>query len=77
MKISKKIKKIISECVSFKKDIKKKFSLKNDLEVDSLDMIELTMCIEETFKIKILDEEIEKIDTVKSLIVLVKKKINL
>ncbi|CAL4321877.1 acyl carrier protein [Buchnera aphidicola] len=74
MKIGKEIKKIIMKCLSLKKKIKKEQSFKNDLEADSLDMIELIMTIEDKFKINISDIEMEKIDTVQSLLFLVKKK---
>jgi acyl carrier protein len=75
MKKSKKIKKIISKILSFKKKIKNSHSFENDLEIDSLDKIELFMSIEKKFKIKIHDKEIEKINIVKDLIDLTKKKI--
>ncbi|NIH41098.1 MAG: acyl carrier protein [Buchnera aphidicola (Periphyllus aceris)] len=75
MNIKKKIKKIIVECISCKKKIKSKYSFKNNLEIDSLDMIEIIMSIEESFSICISDSESSKINTVKSLIKLVKKKI--
>ncbi len=38
--------------------------LRDDLGADSLDIIELTMRIEDTFKIEIVDIDIEKITTV-------------
>lgn len=39
-------------------------SILNDLEADSLDLVEVIMAIEEEFDIEIPDEEIEKISTV-------------
>lgn len=36
----------------------------NDLEADSLDMVELMMALEEDFDIEIPDEDAEKISTV-------------
>lgn len=35
-----------------------------DLDADSLDIVELVMAIEEEFKLEISDEEVEKIKTV-------------
>ncbi len=39
-------------------------SILNDLEADSLDLVEVIMAIEEEFDIEIPDEEVEKISTV-------------
>ena len=39
----------------------------NDLEADSLDVVELMMALEEEFDIEIPDEEAEKISTVSDL----------
>ncbi|WP_373479916.1 acyl carrier protein [Geminocystis sp.] len=36
----------------------------NDLDADSLDVVELVMALEEEFEIEITDEEAEKISTV-------------
>ncbi|NCO76038.1 MAG: acyl carrier protein [Cyanobacteria bacterium] len=36
----------------------------NDLDADSLDVVELVMALEEKFEIEITDEEAEKISTV-------------
>lgn len=40
----------------------------NDLEADSLDVVELIMAIEEEFDIEIPDEEAEKISTVQEAV---------
>ncbi|CAL4321779.1 Acyl carrier protein [Buchnera aphidicola (Periphyllus testudinaceus)] len=76
MNLKKKVKKIIFNCLSCKKKIKSKDSFKNDLNADSLDMIEIIMSIEENFSIDISDKESSKISTIKSLIHLIKKKIH-
>ncbi len=39
-------------------------SILNDLEADSLDLVEVIMAIEEEFGIEVPDEEVEKISTV-------------
>jgi acyl carrier protein len=43
-------------------------SLTNDLGADSLDLVELTMAIEEEFGIEIPDEEVAKIQTVGDIV---------
>jgi acyl carrier protein len=43
-------------------------SLKNDLDADSLDLVELIMAFEEEFSVQIEDDDIEKIDTVKDVV---------
>ncbi len=45
------------------------------LDVDSLDLVELIMAIEQEFEIEISDEEIEKITSLDAAIELVKSKI--
>lgn len=40
----------------------------DDLEADSLDIVELVMALEEEFDIEIADEEAEKITTVKDVV---------
>ena len=46
-----------------------------DLGADSLDVVELTMILEETFDVSIPDDEMEKCDTVGKAIELVQSKI--
>ena len=50
-------------------------SFGDDLGVDSLDFVEIIMEIEKKFKIKISDEESEKLKTVASITRLIKQKI--
>ncbi|KVT86305.1 acyl carrier protein [Burkholderia territorii] len=47
----------------------------NDLQADSLDAIELVMCIEDEFGIVITDSEAEKLATVQSVIDHVREKV--
>ena len=49
-------------------DIKMDASLRNDLGIDSLDLIEIVMVIEQRFDIMISDELINSCRTVKELI---------
>jgi acyl carrier protein len=48
--------------------------LKEDLGIDSLDIIELQLEIERKFQIKITDEEVEKMNTIGSVILCVQRK---
>jgi acyl carrier protein len=50
-------------------------SFEDDLGIDSLDLVEITMEIEKKFKIKISDEESEKLRTVANITRLIKQKI--
>ena len=49
-------------------DIKLNTNLVEDLEADSLDIVELAMAIEEKFGITIEDENFEKLQTVEAII---------
>lgn len=46
----------------------------NDLEADSLDIVELMMALEEEFDIEIPDEEAEKIATVGDAVAYIKER---
>jgi acyl carrier protein len=60
---------------SSKNEIKNMNSrLVEDLKIDSLDMVELVMAIEEKYKIEITDEEAEKIKTIQDIIDYAKKR---
>ena len=43
-------------------------SFKNDLNIDSLDLVEMVMTLEEEFDVEIPSEDLENIDTVGDLI---------
>ena len=63
--IEKKVIKIISDQIGVdKSEITHEISFINDLNVDSLDIIELVMGVEDEFDMSIPDEEAEKIQTV-------------
>ncbi|KNF08776.1 acyl carrier protein AcpP [Gottschalkia purinilytica] len=64
-----KIKKLIAEQLDVSEDeIKLESSFQDDLEADSLDVVELIMAIEDEFDIEIPDEEAEKISIVKDAV---------
>ncbi|MGN0376077.1 MAG: acyl carrier protein [Suilimivivens sp.] len=56
------------------KDIKPESSFKDDLEVDSLDLFELVMAIEDEFGVEIPSEDLEKLTTVESVMEYLKEK---
>lgn len=59
------IREVIAEEMGIEPEaVKNESSFKGDLNVDSLDMMELLMSLEEEFRIEISDEEAEKILTV-------------
>lgn len=64
-----KVKALISEQLDVEEDnISLESSFQDDLEADSLDVVELIMAIEDEFDIEIPDEEAEKIATVKDAV---------
>lgn len=56
------------------KDIKPESSFKEDLEIDSLDLFELVMAIEDEFGVEIPSEDLEKLTTVESVMEYLKGK---
>ncbi len=67
--IFEKIKKLIAEQLDVEEDeITMEASFQDDLDADSLDVVELIMAIEDEFDIEIPDEEAEKISTVKDAV---------
>lgn len=64
-----KLKDIVVEQLDVEKDdIKLESSFQEDLDADSLDVVELIMAIEEEFEIEIPDEDAEKISRVKDAV---------
>lgn len=58
------------------KDVTTTSNFKLDLGADSLDTVELSMEFEKEFKISILDEDLEKIQTVDDATTLIEKELN-
>lgn len=54
-------------------DIKPETNLVEDLEIDSIKAIEITVAIEKKFKISIRDEDVPKITSLKDAVQLVKQ----
>ena len=64
-----KVKEILSEQFDVEEDsITPDTNLSEDLEADSLDVVDLLMSIEDEFEIEVPDEEIENIKTVDQLV---------
>ena len=64
-----KVKAIVSEQFDVEEDsITPDTNLSEDLEADSLDVVDLLMSIEDEFEIEVPDEEIENIKTVDQLV---------
>lgn len=58
------------------KDVVLEASLKDDLNIDSLDSVEVVLELESEFNIKISDEEIEGLKTVGDIVKLLETKTN-
>ncbi len=57
-------------------DIDMDTSFKDDLNADSLDLVELIMAIEDEFDLQVADEEVENIQTVGDAVNYISKLIN-
>lgn len=63
--VAEKVHKILQEFLGVDPaTLKPETNLTEDLDTDSLDLIELTMALEEEFNIEILDDQAEKIKTI-------------
>jgi acyl carrier protein len=63
--IEEKVIEVVSEQLSVDKgEVKRETSFVNDLNADSLDIVELVMELEDEFDLTIPDEEAEKLNTV-------------
>ncbi len=63
------VKKIVAEQLGVEaEEVIPKASFQDDLNADSLDVVEMVMALEEAFEIEIPDEEAEKIQTVQDAV---------
>lgn len=77
MDVPGKVKEILAYQACIKVDeVNETDKLESDLNMDSLDMVEATMEIEEEFDIEISDAESESVKTVQDAIELVEKKVS-
>ena len=73
--MSEKMKEIIAEQLSVNaEEIKPETNFKEDLGVDSLDLFELVMALEEQYNVEIPSEDLEKITTVGAVMDYLKSK---
>lgn len=75
MDVLAKVKEIVAEQLNVEQDIINLETTFEDLEADSLDVVELIMKIEEEFDIEIPDEDAEKIRVVGSAVEYIKEKL--
>lgn len=69
MEIYEKVKMVIVENLGVDEDeLTEDTNLIEDLKIDSLDMVELAMELEDEFDMSIEDEEMEKLKTVKDIV---------
>ena len=61
------VKEVIIDTLSFDGQITDDADLVKDLKIDSLDIVELMMALEEKYDVKIPDEDIENLHTVKQV----------
>jgi acyl carrier protein len=72
--IEKEIISIIADVSGFdEEEITEETNIVDDLEVDSIKAIEITVAIEKKFKVKIRDEDVPRIVSVKQAVEVVKK----
>ncbi|MEG0774039.1 acyl carrier protein [Clostridium sp.] len=74
--ILEKVKKVVADQLSMEVDeIKLDSNFSDDLGVDSLEIFEIVMSLEEEFEIEIPNEDIENIKTIQEIVNYVKSKI--
>ncbi|MDK2906621.1 acyl carrier protein [Petrotoga mexicana DSM 14811] len=73
-----KVKEIIVDTLSVDEDeVTLDASFTDDLDADSLELVDLTMAFESEFGVTIEDEELEKIKTVENAVNLLTEKLNI
>lgn len=73
MDIFAKVKALISEQLDIDEDQITLDTTFEDIDADSLDVVELVMALEEEFDLEIADEEVEKIQTVGDVVGYIEK----
>ncbi|MGI6318847.1 MAG: acyl carrier protein [Dethiobacteria bacterium] len=73
MDIFAKVKALISEQLDIDEDQIALDTTFEDIDADSLDVVELVMALEEEFDLEIADEEVEKIQTVGDVVGYIEK----
>ena len=76
MEIFEKVQSILAEQLAIDPgEIKPTSNLRNDLKADSLDVVQLVMCVEEAFVIEVEDDAVNAIATVRDVVDYVAKKL--
>lgn len=73
IELNKVIEIIANTCEIDKKDIKESSNLLTDLELESLDVVDLIVAFEKEFNIEIADQDIKGFQTVKDIVEYIKK----
>lgn len=76
MSIQDKVKKIVAEQLEVDIDSLKVETTFEEIDADSLDIVELVMALEEEFDLEISDQEIEKIKSVGDIISYIESKVS-
>ena len=75
-KIYEKIVEIIQESRGEEFQVSQTLSLKDDLQADSVDLMEFILTVEDEFGIEILDEDIDELKNVSDVVACVQKNLN-
>ena len=75
-KIYEKIVEIIQESRGEEFQVSQTLSLKDDLQADSLDLMEFILTVEDEFGIEISDEDIDELKNVSDVVACVQKNLN-
>lgn len=76
MDIFETVKSVVAEQLGVdEEEITMESSFNDDLEADSLDIVELMMALEDEFKIEISDEEAGKISTIGDVVEYIKERV--
>lgn len=76
MEVFEKVKSLITEQLDVDEEQLDMDTTFEDIDADSLDVVELVMALEEEFNLEIADEEVEKIKTVGDIVSYIEKQIS-
>ncbi|NLX91165.1 MAG: acyl carrier protein [Firmicutes bacterium] len=76
MEVFEKVKSLISEQLDVDEEQLDMDTTFEDIDADSLDVVELVMALEEEFNLEISDEEVEKIKTVGDIVSYIENQIS-
>lgn len=76
MEVFEKVKSLITEQLDVDEERLDMDTTFEDIDADSLDVVELVMALEEEFNLEIADEEVEKIKTVGDIVSYIEKQIS-